>query len=74
MPDVESKIDFLSDLPLYKFEKPFLVLPLAGTSVDPETDRITNVELEAKPVLITDIRGKDLPGMAFSSCSIPVKT
>lgn len=60
MPDVESKIDFLPDLPLYEFEKPFLVLPLAGTSVNPETDRNTNVELEAKPVLITDIRGKDL--------------
>lgn len=55
MPDVESKIDFFSDLPLYEFEKPFLVLP-----VNPETDRITNVELEAKPVLSTDIRGKDL--------------
>lgn len=60
MPDVESKIDFLSDLPLYNVEKPFLVLPLAGTSVNPESYRITNIELEAKPVLIKDIRGKDL--------------
>lgn len=60
MPDVESKIDFLSDLPRYIVEKPFLVLPLVGTSVNPETDRITNVELEAKPVLIADISGKDL--------------
>lgn len=60
MPDVQTELEFLSNLPEYELNKPYLVLPLVGSGFNPDLDlRITNIKLETKPVTIQDMRGGD---------------
>lgn len=58
MPNVQTTLDFLANLPLCRFEKPFFVLPLVGSGLNPEKDVLNNLRYETKPVVISDMRGK----------------
>lgn len=60
MPDIRTRIDFLKDLPLYKTEKPFMVLLPANKGLDPDAYRTENLEFEKlEDVPIFDIRGHE---------------
>jgi hypothetical protein len=62
MSDVVTEICFLKDLPLYKQEKPFMVLLPANEGLDPEAFRTNNLEFETlNNILISDIRGTEDP-------------
>lgn len=56
MPSVHARLDFLADIPLYRHEKPYVVLLPAHEKRDPD-QRLNNLEWEIHDVLLTDIRG-----------------
>jgi len=55
MPAVSIDLSFIADLPLYKEEKPFLVLLPPGATLDPSISR-TNLEYETHEVSLRNIR------------------
>jgi hypothetical protein len=63
MPDVQSTLEFLANIPLYQQEKPYFVLPLAGSTIDPDKDPVTNIKLVPEELTIYDIRQQ---GQEFS--------
>ena len=59
MPDITTRIDFLKDLPLYKEEKPFMVMLPANKGLDPNQFRTENLEFERREdITVYDIRGQ----------------
>ena len=56
MPSVHARLDFLADIPLYRDEKPYVVLLPAHGKKDPD-QRLNNLEWDVHDVLVTDIRG-----------------
>ena len=60
MPDIITNMTHLKDLPLYKREKPYLVLLPAQVESDLENVKTDNLEFETRPgIHITDIRGHE---------------
>ena len=60
MPDIITNMTHLKDLPLYKREKPYLVLLPAQEESDLENIRTDNLEFETRDgIHITDIRGHE---------------
>lgn len=61
MPDIQSQLEFLSDLDLYKTQRPFLFTPsrhLEGmVDVTPKT--LNTINLGWKPIVFRDIRGHE---------------
>lgn len=60
MPDIVTNMTFLKDSPLYKNEKPYLVLLPASEDFDLKSARRDNLEFEShNGVRVTDIRGRE---------------
>ena len=60
MPDMITNMTYLSDLSLYKREKPYLVLLPAQVDSDLENVKTDNLEFETRRgIHITDIRGHE---------------
>ena len=58
MPGIQGAIDFLADIELYKFEKPFAALVSPGTQVT--DDQLNNLQWEThNDIVIDDIRGRE---------------
>ncbi|MCJ1351381.1 MAG: hypothetical protein MMC33_001365 [Icmadophila ericetorum] len=57
MPSVSGDLVFLADIPLYEYEKPYLVLlpPSKDAALDPSVPR-QNLQWEKRTINITDIR------------------
>lgn len=56
MPNITATLSFLANLPLYRVEKPYVIIPEAGRE-DIGLDDLTNVETEKHEAIeITDIR------------------
>jgi hypothetical protein len=59
MPDIQADLEFLADLPLYASEKPYLCLLEPREGLDPDKDRLDNLEYETHyGITITDMRGR----------------
>ncbi|MCJ1359551.1 MAG: hypothetical protein MMC33_009553 [Icmadophila ericetorum] len=60
MPSVSGELIFLANIPLYEYEKPYLVLlpPSKDATIDPSIPR-ENLQWENHIIDITDIRGQD---------------
>jgi hypothetical protein len=57
MPSVQSSLDFLARLALYETEKPYILLPLKGQGLDPDEERLDNLEFETHDgIVMKDIR------------------
>ena len=57
MPDIEARMEFLARLPLYESEKPYLLLPLKASGLDPDETRLDNLEFESHGnILVKDMR------------------
>jgi hypothetical protein len=57
MPDVESELHFLADIPRYKEEKPYNVILAAEAPLPTESELpLSNIEPEPHPVFIKDFR------------------
>jgi len=57
MPDIESELHFLADIPRYKEEKPYNVILAAETPLPTDSELpLSNIEPEARPVFIKDFR------------------
>ena len=66
MPDVEAQMEFLARLPLYESEKPYLLLPLKGSGLDPDEIRLDNLEFESHDhINIKDMR--QAPGLSIDT-------
>ena len=60
MPNVQASIEFLADIPLYEYEKPYLALLPPQEGFDPNEERMDNLEWETHDQLcIADIRGRE---------------
>ena len=60
MPDIITNMTYLNDLPLYKREKPYLVLLPAKLDSDLEHVKTDNLEFETRRgIRVTDIRGNE---------------
>ncbi|KAI9817881.1 MAG: hypothetical protein M1827_001000 [Pycnora praestabilis] len=58
MPHIQASLDFLADIPLYDYEKPYLALLPPQEGFDPDSERTDNLEWEThSDITITDIRG-----------------
>jgi hypothetical protein len=67
MPDILTKLDFLANLPLYTYEKPFLCLLPPDQGIDPDEVRLDNLEFEDREgILVKDMR--NLPGLTLNTC------
>jgi len=60
MSSITSTVKFLAKIPLYEDEKPYFIVPLANSSLDPDSQRLTNLQFDEIPLNIQDARGKDL--------------
>ena len=59
MPDIKASIDFLADIDLYQYEKPYAALASPGTVAVGE-DQLHNLQWEThRDVHVTDIRGNE---------------
>ena len=73
MTSVRARIEFLSRLPLYQHEKPYLLLPSPEQNLDPDQTRLDNLEYEYHDdIEIRDMRSRtdlsiDSCGFEFSS-------
>ena len=60
MPDIVTSVNYLKDLPLYKKEKPYLVLLPASGGFELKAGRTDNLEYESHDgIHITDMRGRE---------------
>jgi hypothetical protein len=60
MPDITADIEYIANLPLYATEKPYLCLLPPDEAIDPDVQRLDNLEYETQEgINVTDIRGKD---------------
>ena len=60
MPDIVTSVNYLKGLPLYKVEKPYLVLLPASEDFDPKSARTDNLKFENRDgIKVTDIRGRE---------------
>lgn len=67
MPSIMADMEFLADLPLYKEEKPFMYLPGKDENLDPDRDRLSNLEFEHhEGIRIEDMR--DRPELFLDRC------
>jgi hypothetical protein len=61
MPSVQSSLDFLARSDLYETEKPYIFLPLKGQGLDPDKERLDNLEFETHDgIVMKDIREDSL--------------
>jgi hypothetical protein len=56
--ELKTRIEFLSDLPLYDREKPFFLHPSATVNVEAEKIVTTNVQWANEAVTVQSMRGK----------------
>lgn len=70
MPDVQSKLEFLADLDLYKTQRPFIFTPTPGQDSEKQIDtgehNLNTVELQYETVTLLDIRHE--PGYKMQEC------
>lgn len=60
MPNITTNVTYLNDIPLYKREKPYLVLLPAKVDSDLEHVKTDNLKFEVRRgIRITDIRGHE---------------
>ena len=60
MPGISTHIVHIAD-PKFRSEKPFFIIPIQGGSINPETDQVTNLHYESKPVAVTDMGERPNP-------------
>jgi len=56
MLQVQSTLDFIQDLPLYKEERPYVFTPDGDIELDESHPTLNTVKLHDVPVTLTDIR------------------
>ncbi|KAI1410378.1 hypothetical protein F5Y13DRAFT_192240 [Hypoxylon sp. FL1857] len=61
--DIQTTIDFIADLPIYKEEKPFFLHPSGSVDVDIDDINTTNVEWDTQSVTVHSMRNKDDVGL-----------
>lgn len=67
MPDIEARLDFLEDLPLYNDETPYFYLPGKGEDVDPDDERLTNLAFRTESrIVVQDMR--NMKHLRFDNC------
>lgn len=68
MPDVQSKLEFLADLDLYKTQRPFNFVPEQDfeKQIDAGEHNLNSVELQYEIVTLRDIRHE--PGYKMQEC------
>jgi hypothetical protein len=54
MATVAVRLDFLAKSSLYKTEKPYLLLPSPEQNLDPDVDRLSNLEFEAHDGIVVE--------------------
>jgi len=59
MATLKGEMDFLADLPLYKTQKPYLILPKVEDGWAVDDPRLTNLKWISYRVPIHDMRGGD---------------
>jgi hypothetical protein len=67
MPDIAAEIVFLSDLPLYRDEKPYRFIPGKDDGIDPEDEQLSNLSFTTH----SDIKIRDMrvqPQLSFGQC------
>jgi hypothetical protein len=71
MPDITADLEFLADLPLYQYEKPYLALLPLSANRDPDKERLDNLEFEVRGgIPVTDVRGQ--AGFTIERCGFEV--
>ena len=70
MGDIETTLEFLIDLLVYKTEKPYMIQPSVDDKFDPKNPKLRNIEWELRPVTLYDIRGKDDYSLSTSGFTV----
>lgn len=56
---LSTSISHIADDPKYRTEKPYFIIPVQGGALDPETDRVTNLQYERHQVEVGDVRAAE---------------
>lgn len=70
MADVNSSLEFLADLPMYKNEKPYQIFPHINSGWKAEDPALKNMEWQSHNVRIHDMRGVPELGLEKSAFEV----